>query len=56
MLVRQFVSYSLISYLLTKDPKLTDFDVDLHEQLPIQKSHFFLLHIIEWQINTVTYA
>ena len=33
-----------------------EFDVDLHEKMPLQKSHFFLLQTIEWLINTYTYA
>ena len=35
---------------------MTDFDDDLHEKMPFQKSHFFLLQISEWLINTATYA
>ena len=42
--------------LVAKDPKLTNFDDDLHENISFQKSHFFLLQIIEWLINTDTYA
>ena len=33
-----------------------EFDVDLHEKMSLQKSHFFLLQTIEWLINTDTYA
>ena len=39
-----------------KDPKLIDFDDDLHEQMPPQKLHFVLLQIFEYLINTATYA
>ena len=39
-----------------KDPILTEFDVDLHDKIPFQKSHLFLLQIIEWLINTAAYA
>ena len=39
-----------------KDPKFTVFDDNLHGQMPLNKSHFFLLQIIEWLINTATYA
>ena len=31
-------------------------DVDLHDKISFQKSHFFLLQIIEWLINTAAYA
>ena len=39
-----------------KDTKLTDFDDNLHKKMPFQKSQLFLLQIIEWLINTSTYA
>ena len=39
-----------------KTPKFTDFDDDLYETIPFQKSHFSLLQIMEWLINTDTYA
>ena len=37
---------------VAKDPILNEFDVDLHDKIPFQKSRFFLLQIIEWLINT----
>ena len=40
---------------VAKDPIPTEFDVDLHEQMAFQKSHFFLLQIIEWLINTAVH-
>ena len=44
-----------VHFLPAKDPKLTDFDDDLYETMPFKKSHFFLLQIIEWPINTDTH-
>ena len=35
---------------------MTDSDDDLYKKMAFQKSHFFLLQIIEWPINTATYA
>ena len=33
-----------------------EFDIDLHENMSLQKSHFVLLQTIEWLINTDIYA
>ena len=44
------------SNLLQKTRYFTEYSVDLHEEIPFQKSHFVLLQIIEWLVNTAAYA
>ena len=55
-LVGKFVKLKFDTILVKKDPKLTDFDNDLHKNMPFQKSNLFRLQIMEWLINTDTHA
>ena len=54
--LQDIVQLQFDTILIAKDPELTDFEDDLHTQMPFQKSHFFILQIIEWLINNDTFA
>ena len=42
-----------LSLYICKEYRVT---IDLHDKIPFQKSHLFLLQINEWLINTAAYA